>query len=143
MRITRIGLLLSLLACCACSVQRDPATNMSNKKFRLTPDQIKSIAPGHGYCIASDMITTGGKPVGFMYRDKPENNDDSGWRFLSGAESQQYLDDPKNLAIYDVNTIANYDPDIIPLLDAPTMTAFERDSNSGRFVKAAFPGSGK
>jgi len=45
---------------------------------------------------------------------------DSGWVFLSGMESLAYLDEPRNLAIYDVNKIANYDPDIIRLLDAPS-----------------------
>ena len=50
-------------------------------------------------------------------------------------ESQEYLDNSENLAIYDVNTIANYDPDIIPFLHAPIGSAFERDKLSGLFVK--------
>ena len=29
------------------------------------------------------------------------------------------MDEASNHGVYDVNTIANYDPDIIPLLDAP------------------------
>jgi len=33
-------------------------------------------------------------------------------------ESEDYASDPDNVGIYDVNTIANYDRDIIPLLDA-------------------------
>lgn len=52
---------------------------------------------------------------------------------MSGLESDEYLNDPDNLAIYDVNTIANYDPDIIPFLDAPIGSAFERNSESGQF----------
>jgi hypothetical protein len=35
--------------------------------------------------------------------------------FLSGLESQEYLDEPGNSALYNVNTIANYDPTIIPI----------------------------
>jgi hypothetical protein len=68
-----------------------------------------------------------------MYRERPDFEEDSGWRFMSGLESDEYLNDPDNLAIYDVNTIANYDPDIIPFLDAPIGSAFERNSGSGQF----------
>jgi len=44
---------------------------------------------------------------------------------------------PANIGVYDVNTIANYDRDIIPLLDAPPGSAFERDDD-GSFVSVAF-----
>ena len=36
--------------------------------------------------------------------------------------------------LYDVNTIANYDPEIIPFLDSPPGSAFERDAQTGEFV---------
>lgn len=42
-----------------------------------------------------------------------------------------------NLGIYDVNTIANYDPDIVPFLDSPFGRAFERDP-MGAFVEVEF-----
>ena len=64
-----------------------------------------------------------------MYREKADRPEDSGWRFFSGEETQEYIDDPNNTMIYDVNTIANYDPAIIPLLDAPTGSAFGRDGD--------------
>ncbi len=35
-------------------------------------------------------------------------------------------DDPKNFEVYDVNTIANYDREIIPLLHAVAGSRFER-----------------
>ena len=38
------------------------------------------------------------------------------------------MDDASNHDIYDVNTIANYDPEIIPLRDSPVGTAFIRTS---------------
>jgi hypothetical protein len=104
------------------------------KTFRLSADQIKRLAPGHGACIASDRITVDGRPVGFMYRGSPDNEHDSGWRFMAGDENQHYMDDPDNHGVYDVNTIANYDPAIIPLLDAPRGSVFERQEGSGRFV---------
>lgn len=65
--------------------------------------------------------------MGFMYREDSQDPIDSGWHFFSGDESQEYADDPTNYEIYDVNTIANYDPSIIPYLDAPAGSAFGRD----------------
>ena len=62
---------------------------------------------------------------------------DSGWRFFSGTESQEEIDNPENVEIYDVNTIANYDISIIPYLHAESETAFERIEckNEFRIVK--------
>ena len=44
------------------------------------------------------------------------------------------MDEADNHAIYDVNTVANYDPDIIPLLNAPVGSVFEREGGTGGFV---------
>jgi len=108
---------------------------MPDKPFRLPSDQIKPLVQNRGGCYATDMILVEGHKIGFMYREEPDFDADSGWRFLAGVESQEYLDDPANLAIYNVNTIANYDPEIIPLLRAPIGSAFERDAGSGVFVE--------
>ena len=74
-----------------------------------------------------------------MYRESPEESGDSGWRFLSGTETQDFLNSPDNLAIYDVNTIANYDPAIVPLLASPIGSAFERLPGSDIFEPADAP----
>jgi hypothetical protein len=105
------------------------------KNFALRAEQIKPLAENRGGCIATDMITVQECRVGYMYREEPFDDIDSGWRFMSGRESQAYMDDADNHAVYDVNTIANYDPDIIPFLDAPTGSAFERQAGYGAFVQ--------
>ena len=109
---------------------------MPHKTFQLAADQIKPVATGYGSCLATDRITVDGASVGYCYREDQDTPEDSGWRFFAGDESQAYTDDPDNLAIYDVNTIANYDPAITVLLEAPPGSAFERDG-SGRFVPVA------
>jgi hypothetical protein len=110
----------------------------SSKRFRLSASDILPLAEGRGAGIASDHITVDGRPVGFMYRQAPDDPHDSGWRFLSGAESQEYLDQSENFALYDVNTIANYDPAIVDYLDAPVGCAFGRNEH-GDFVEEAMP----
>jgi hypothetical protein len=108
------------------------------KRFKLRSDEIRPLAPGRGGCYATDHITVDGHRVGYMYREQAEGDFDSGWRFFSGLEDDEYANDPENLAIYDVNTIANYDADVIPLLDAPSGSAFARDGRTGEFVSEAF-----
>ena len=107
---------------------------MHEKQFKLQADEIRPLASDRGGCYATDHITVDGRRVGYMYREHPDEAWDSGWRFFSGVESDEYANDPANVAIYDVNTIANYDPEIIPLLDAPYGSAFARDKRSGLFV---------
>lgn len=88
-----------------------------------------------GACLATDAITVEGHRVGFMYREETEEGMDSGWRFTAGFETQEYMDDPSNSGIFDVNTIANYDPTIIPYLRAKVGTAWERDESTDKFIE--------
>ncbi|WP_366873161.1 DUF2185 domain-containing protein [uncultured Acinetobacter sp.] len=37
------------------------------------------------------------------------------WRFLSGLEFDEYMNNANNMVVYDVNTIAHCDESIIPL----------------------------
>jgi hypothetical protein len=108
---------------------------MAKKKFSLGSDQIKPLVENRGGCIATDMITVEGRKVGYMYREEPNNELDTGWRFMSGRESQAYMDDAANHEVYSVNTIANYDVDIIPFLDAPIGCAFVRQDGLPGFIQ--------
>lgn len=99
------------------------------KRFKLKGSDIRALVPGLGGCIASDKITVHGQRVAYMVRGEPAAPEDSGWVFTAGTESQAYMDDPANFEVYDVNTIANYDRDIIPFLRAPAGSSFERPGN--------------
>ena len=104
------------------------------KKFGLSPGEIRPLAMGFGACMASDRITVDRQRVGFMYREDGDHDSDSGWRFLAGDESEEYLSNPSNFEIYDVNTIANYDPAIVRHLEAPIGASFVRDPSSGQLL---------
>ena len=113
---------------------------MNNKNFKLLKSQILQLIPNIGGCIATDRITIDGAKVGYMYRSVPTNDDDSGWRFFAGNESEVYVNDSSNLEIYEVNTIANYDKSIIPYLNEPFGIQFERMEDSDLFEKVtSFP----
>jgi hypothetical protein len=99
---------------------------MNSKTFMLSKDQIAPIALGIGGCMATDRIVVDGSKVGYMYREPPVNQKDSGWRFFAGDEDASYMADGSHHGVYDVNTIANYDPDIVPFLRAEVGSRFER-----------------
>jgi hypothetical protein len=110
----------------------------SARRFSLPTSAIRPLTTGRGSCIASDLITVEGRPVCYMYREQPDDSTDSGWRFFSGDETQEYADDASNFAMYDVNTIANYDRDIIEFLDSPPGSAFGRE-RGGAFKREPTP----
>lgn len=109
------------------------AQQRRTKKYAKSATEFEPLAVGHGGCIATDRITVEGRRVGYCYREPPEGVD-SGWRFFAGDESDAYLSRHTNLDMYDCNTIANYDPEIVPLLTAPPGSAFVRDQTTGVFV---------
>lgn len=82
-------------------------------------------------CLATDKIMVEGCKVGYMYRENAKGSQfpDSGWRFFAGTEMDAYINDPSNTGVYSLNTLCNYDPAILPLLDSPFGSAFFRDEN--------------
>jgi len=96
------------------SVNADPATLANNRVYSQM-------------CFATDMVMQDGRPVSYMYREEPDSAEDSGWRFFSGHESQDYVDDPANTKVYPVAFVAQSTPEIIPHLLAETGSQFERD----------------
>lgn len=105
------------------------------RKFKLRADQIEPLIEPMGGCFATDHITVDGLSVGFMEREAPDFEADSGWRFYSGTETEDYANNPDNTTIYEVNTIANYDPAIIPYLDSPVGTELQRIPGASTFQK--------
>lgn len=82
-------------------------------------------------CIVSDKITKEGFKIGYMYREKPAiGKPDSGWRFMAGNEDDEYMNDPENHHIFAVNTICNYDKDIIPYLKSKIGSVYIRITHS-------------
>jgi hypothetical protein len=106
------------------------------KKFRIRAEDIKPLVADLGGCLATDRISVDGSRVGYMYRVPPQDDVDSGWRFMAGDESDAYMDDAGNQGVYTLNAIANIDPDIVAHLQEPVGSAFARDPETGTFQAA-------
>ena len=111
-------------------------TPKRDKEFRLWPSEFRRYLTdwtGPRDCFITDEVTVEGKKIGWCYREEPEEDfPDSGWRFFSGEESDDYLNDPQNTSLADLNSACNFDPDILPLLSAPYGSAFARGED-GKF----------
>ena len=108
-----------------------------NKRFAIPGEQIKPLVAPMGGCFITDRVTVDGLKIGYMYREEADRPEDSGWRFFSGDESPEYLDDLTHTGIYAVNTAANYDPDIIPYLEFPVPCAFEKVAGDHAYRRVA------
>ena len=100
----------------------------------IPQQELRHLYDGEGPqgCFATDRILVDGCRVGYCYKEEPEEGDenwDSGWRFTAGDKSDSYMDDPGRSGIYHLNTLCNYNPDIIPLLDSEPGTAWCRDQS--------------
>ncbi|MEI6346484.1 MAG: DUF2185 domain-containing protein [Bacteroidota bacterium] len=103
---------------------------MHENNIAIQIDGIPTHIKPMGYCIASNKITVDGEKVGFMYREELVDIEDSGWRFMVGTETEEYLEDPANGKIFDVNIIANHDKAIIPFLSMKIGSELERVGDS-------------
>jgi len=88
--------------------------------------------------FASKRVAEEGRKVRFMYREDPRRPGDSGWKFFSGEEPQEYVDDSDNVGEYPLETITRIDPSVAPLLDTPPPCAFERDRDEAAFIESDF-----
>ncbi len=84
-------------------------------------------------CVATEVITTNQKPVGYAYRTAPATPGDSGWRFLSGSESEKYMNQPSHYITCVLADFALAHPEVVPLLAHPAGSAFERSGEGGAF----------
>lgn len=88
-------------------------------------------------CFVSHRVLYENVPIGFLYKEEPEilNNrqyKDSGWRILSGDESETYLDNPENSSFVSLGAVLAIDDAIIELLDSKIGSEFIRGED-GRF----------
>jgi Uncharacterized protein conserved in bacteria len=73
--------------------------------------------------------------IGYCYRETPENNIDSGWRFLYGDEDDEYLSNPTNNEAVYPDDMLSINPSIDVILSAPVNTEFEWDDELEAYVE--------
>lgn len=88
-------------------------------------------------CFVTARVLHEGAPIGYLYREAPAQEGDSGWHIMAGDETAEYMDDPKNSFYVSLGAVLNRDDAILLLLDAQAGTTFARASDGRGFVQVA------
>lgn len=120
------------------SRDRDANGNLVRIRLELATEKrlqlMRSIAIRYSGAIVSRAVLDDGEPINIAERSETERDNDSGWYFGTGRESDEFLGDAKNFAICRVDTILRICPELEPILLAEPGSFFIRAGD--RFVQS-------
>jgi len=89
-----------------------------------------------GGCVVSNNIINGTGKLKWCVRDESANPVDSGWRFFSNIDTDEYLEDAKNMSIWNFDKIVEIEPAVLLIHDMPAGTdvALISDGNRKFFI---------
>ena len=76
--------------------------------------------------IVSKKVREEGWKIGYGVREEPTREEDSGWYFCAGNESDDYVNDAHNFELWKVGSVLMYDNALNELITAPYGTAIIR-----------------
>ena len=78
----------------------------------------------------SKKIAEEGWKAGYIWRDEPLNERDSGWSFMAGNEDEAYVNDASNLVLMTIHQFLDLDRDVWKYIHHPAGTRMVRISDS-------------
>ena len=99
---------------------------VSDKQYYEASRRRKDLLAKTAY--VSRKICDDGWITGYMCREEPLGEDDSGWSFVAGNEGDEYISDYRNIALMRVGAVYQKDPVIFPYIDSPVGTRLVRVS---------------
>ncbi|MEX0792685.1 MAG: DUF2185 domain-containing protein [Pirellulaceae bacterium] len=114
---------------------------MPRKNQQATPAQLieQRFGPA-ATCRVSRTITTTDTPVGQLYREPPQDENDTGWLLLAEDELYELLDNPQTDEVLGLAVMAEYQAELAPiLLEAPVGAMFIRDEETGEYLQEDSP----
>ena len=85
-------------------------------------------------CFVTHNILYEGRPVGYLYREESDYDDDSGWRFTAGDETDEYMEDASNSSCVSLGAVLREDDSILSLLEREAGVAFVK-GEKGNFIE--------
>ncbi|MGC7560373.1 DUF2185 domain-containing protein [Pasteurella sp. PK-2025] len=114
-------------------------TILNKNVFDIPEDDLLVQDVPFGLVVVSHKISREKLPIRFLYREQPSQEyPDSGWRFFSGYEDNEYTNNSNNFSIYSLTRLANYQPEISgDMLYSPIGSVFEKRPESDQFEKVS------
>ncbi|MCC0672670.1 DUF2185 domain-containing protein [Clostridioides sp. ES-S-0145-01] len=104
----------------------------NKKETKVEKSEVKQYITGAGGCIVSKSILNGTSKLRWLFREHSEFG--NGWIAFGDTDTQEYVDNPKNMAIVDFNTLINVEPTTLNIFYMPIGTDLEFHSNkSGKY----------
>lgn len=110
--------------------------NFSQMKQDKRDNNFENFPPIGGLMVSKMVVDEQIKPQ-FMYREKRMSQEDSGWRIFTGFESEEYIDDPSNIGIYNPSTILKIDPSIVDILLKGIGSVYEKAEDGTEWYKVS------
>lgn len=89
------------------------------------------IACGEQVALVSRKCFDQGMYARFIYCEEPDREEDSGWRILSGTESDEEMEDPNTIRMCNVYWLLDWDPTLFAIIkDGTPGDVFEREEKS-------------
>ena len=74
-----------------------------------------------GSIVSRNILENKGR-IKWCFREKPVNQVDNGWRFLSEIDTDEFLGNASNMVICSWGTILEIEPAVLPIFDMPVGT---------------------
>ena len=99
---------------------------------------MKKYVENAGSCIVTKSILNGETKFRWLFREEPLNNIDTGWMAFGDSDNDDYVNDPKNLTVMDLNTLINIEPTILNVYEMPVGTdlIFIEEDGEKYFINA-------
>ena len=99
---------------------------------------MKKYVENAGSCIVTKSILNGETKFRWLFREEPLNNIDTGWMAFGDSDNDEYVNDPKNLSVVDLNTLINIEPTILNVYEMPIGTdlIFIEEDGEKYFINA-------
>jgi len=116
----KIGDQIQFKPCHIINTEHDDASNLVERYIKR--------------CFVTNRVLRDGQRVGYLYREDPDEEKDSGWRLTANDESEEYMESSDNLAYVSLGAVLSKDDSFRHLLESPVGSAFVRDEASGEFI---------
>ena len=99
---------------------------------------MKKYVENTGPCIVTKSILNGETKFRWLFREEPLDNIDTGWMAFGDSDNDEYVNDPKNLSVVDLNTLINIEPTILNVYEMPVGTdlIFIEEDGEKYFINA-------
>jgi len=99
---------------------------------------MKKYVENAGSCIVTKSLLNGETNFRWLFREEPLDNIDTGWLAFGDSDNDEYVNDPKNLSVVDLNTLINIEPTILNVYEMPVGTdlIFIEEDGEKYFINA-------